>query len=130
MRGRWGEIQLRRVVEMAGMLDHCDFVHAGHARSEKTAGCGPTCWCALPAGKTIVVDAKTPLDAYLRAMEAPDEQTRKARLADHARQVRTHMAALGRKSYWEQFDHAPGVRGAVPARASASSAPRWKATRR
>jgi DNA recombination protein RmuC len=53
------------------------------------------------------VDAKTPLDAYLRAMEAADEPARRARLADHARQVRTHMSALGRKSYWEQFDHAP-----------------------
>ena len=61
----------------------------------------------LPAGKTIVVDAKTPLDAYLRAIEAPGEATRKARFADHARQVRTHMAALARKQYWEQFDQAP-----------------------
>ena len=61
----------------------------------------------LPAGKTIVVDAKTPLDGYLQAIEAPDEVTRKARLADHARQVRGHMTSLGRKSYWEQFDQAP-----------------------
>jgi DNA recombination protein RmuC len=61
----------------------------------------------LPAGKTIVVDAKTPLDGYLQAIEAADEPARKARLADHARQVRNHLTALGRKSYWEQFDHAP-----------------------
>jgi DNA recombination protein RmuC len=61
----------------------------------------------LPAGKTIVVDAKTPLDGYLSAIEATDDATRKARLADHARQVRTHMQSLGRKSYWEQFDQAP-----------------------
>jgi DNA recombination protein RmuC len=61
----------------------------------------------LPAGKTIVVDAKTPLDGYLQAIEAVDEASRKSRLADHARQVRAHMTSLGRKSYWEQFDHAP-----------------------
>ena len=61
----------------------------------------------LPAGKTIVVDAKTPLEGYLQAIEATDEITRKARLADHARQVRAHMTSLGRKSYWDQFDQAP-----------------------
>jgi DNA recombination protein RmuC len=106
VRGRWGEIQLRRVVEMAGMLDHCDF--AAQATLEGEEGrLRPDLLVYLPAGKTVVVDAKTPLDGYLRAMEAPDEQTRRARLADHARQVRNHMAALGRKSYWEQFDQAP-----------------------
>src|SRR5207302_11136450 len=61
----------------------------------------------LPAGKTIVVDAKTPLEGYLAAVEATDEPTRRARLADHARQVRAHLTSLGRKSYWEQFEQAP-----------------------
>ena len=106
VRGNWGEIQLRRVVEMAGMLDHCDF-------SAQTTLFGdevrqrPDLLVRLPAGKTIVVDAKTPLDAYLRAIEAPDDAARKARFADHARQVRAQVTALGRKSYWEQFDRAP-----------------------
>jgi DNA recombination protein RmuC len=106
VRGNWGEIQLRRVVEMAGMLDHCDFTAQTTLFGDE-GRLRPDLLVRLPAGKTIVVDAKTPLDAYLRAIEAPDDATRKARFADHARQVRTHVITLGRKSYWEQFDHAP-----------------------
>ena len=97
---------MRRVVEMAGMLDHCDFT-AQTTLFGDDGRLRPDLLVRLPAGKTIVVDAKTPLEAYLRAIEAEDEPTRKARFADHARQVRTHMMALGRKSYWEQFDRAP-----------------------
>jgi len=105
-RGHWGEIQLRRVVEMAGMLDHCDF-HRQATLFGEEGRLRPDLLVRLPAGKTIVVDAKTPLDGYLQAIDATDDATRKARLADHARQVRAHMTSLGRKSYWEQFDEAP-----------------------
>ena len=105
-RGHWGEIQLRRVVEMAGMLDHCDF-HTQTTLFGDEGRLRPDLLVRLPGGRTIVVDAKTPLDGYLQAIEATDDATRRARLADHARQVRAHMTSLGRKSYWEQFDEAP-----------------------
>jgi len=105
-RGNWGEMQLRRVVEMAGMLDHCDFQAQATLFGEE-GRLRPDLLVHLPAGKTVVVDAKTPLEGYLRAIEACDEAARRACLADHARQVRAHLSALGRKSYWEQFDQAP-----------------------
>jgi DNA recombination protein RmuC len=106
VRGRWGEMQLRRVVEMAGMLEYCDFLTQPVASSEE-GRLRPDMLVRLPAGKTIVVDAKTPLGGYLESLEAESDSLRQARLADHARQVRAHIAALGRKSYWEQFDRAP-----------------------
>ena len=106
VRGNWGEMQLRRVVEMAGMLDHCDFLAQATVQGED-GRLRPDLIVRLPAGKTVVVDAKTPLEGYLRAIDAADEPARKLCLADHARQVRAHLSALGRKSYWEQFDNAP-----------------------
>lgn len=105
-RGRWGELQLRRVVEMAGMLDHCDFVE--QATVEGTDGrLRPDLIVRLPGGRNIVVDAKTPLSAYLDSTEAETDDLRKKRLVEHGRQVRDHMTKLGRKSYQEQFDSTP-----------------------
>jgi DNA recombination protein RmuC len=106
VRGRWGEIQLRRVVELAGMLHHCDFLEQPTVGDEERR-LRPDLVVRLPGGKHVVVDAKAPLEAYLEATEAGDDAKREACLQRHAGQVRAHMVKLGSKSYWEQFDSAP-----------------------
>jgi DNA recombination protein RmuC len=106
VRGRWGEMQLRRVVELAGMVENCDFTEQPSLNSE-TGRQRPDLCIKLPGGRTVVVDAKVPLEAYLNAQEAQDEPTRAARMADHARQVREHMTKLGAKSYWEHVQPSP-----------------------
>jgi DNA recombination protein RmuC len=106
VRGRWGELQLKRVVELAGMIEHCDFEEqqtlVGPDRRVR-----PDVIVRLPGGKHVVVDAKVPLDAYLKALEAPDEESRQALLGEHARQVRSHLTQLGAKTYFVDIPASP-----------------------
>jgi len=110
VRGRWGEMQLRRVVEMAGMLNYCDFeeqVSSSGASLENEGRLRPDLIINLPGHKKIIVDAKAPLAAYLEALEAKNEDIRSEKLKEHARQVRNHIRALSKRSYHEQFQPAP-----------------------
>ena len=107
VRGRWGEVQLKRVIEHTGMLEHCDFVLQSTTRDADGALLRPDVIVRLPGRKHVVVDAKVPLAAYLDACEAADDDARRARLREHARQVRDHIASLSAKAYWRQFDPAP-----------------------
>jgi DNA recombination protein RmuC len=106
VRGRWGEAQLRNVVEYAGMIEHCDYV-AQATTSTEDGTLRPDLIVRIPGGKHVVIDAKAPLVAYLDAFEASDEAERRLRFADHARQVREHVGKLSAKGYWRQFDPAP-----------------------
>ncbi|MDE3024920.1 MAG: DNA recombination protein RmuC [Acidobacteriota bacterium] len=106
VRGRWGEIQLKRVVEMAGMVEHCDFETQKHVPTEE-GRLRPDLVVSLPGGKSVVVDAKFAGQAYLESLSSRDDDERRAKLRDHARQVRDHIAKLSAKSYWSQFDQTP-----------------------
>jgi DNA recombination protein RmuC len=105
-RGRWGELQLKRVVELAGMMERCDFT-----QQETVAGdegrLRPDLIVQLPGGKRLVVDAKVPLTAYLDALDAETEEDRRAFLKTHARHLRNHVAQLARKAYWDQLGETP-----------------------
>ncbi|HXX89403.1 MAG TPA: DNA recombination protein RmuC, partial [Acidimicrobiales bacterium] len=105
-RGRWGEMQLRRVVEMAGMVEHCDFAEQVSVEADE-GRLRPDLVVRLPGAKQVVVDAKVPLQAFLDAGDATDEDGRKAHLAAHARHLRAHVDALAKKEYWRQFDDSP-----------------------
>ncbi|HZP71943.1 MAG TPA: DNA recombination protein RmuC [Gaiellaceae bacterium] len=107
VRGRWGEVQLKRVVELAGMLDHCDFRTQASARDDEGSLLRPDLVVQLPGGKSIVVDSKVPIEAYLQASAIDDLDARRAQLARHAAQVRDHVGKLGQKRYWQQFEPSP-----------------------
>jgi DNA recombination protein RmuC len=106
VRGHWGEVQLRQVVELAGMIEHTDFVEQVTVTTED-GRFRPDLVVRLPGGKRVIVDAKAPLSAYFDAVEAQDDGERAVKLGDHARQVRDHLARLGSKAYWSQFDDTP-----------------------
>ena len=106
VRGRWGEITLRRLVELAGMVEHCDFVEQVHTQSDSQI-IRPDMVVRMPDQRELVVDVKTPLDAYLSAAEAKDDAERKKGLERHAKNVRNHIRMLSSKAYWDQFEQSP-----------------------
>jgi DNA recombination protein RmuC len=106
VRGQWGELTLKRLAELAGMVEHCDFYEQEHLDTE-AGRMRPDMIVRMPDGREIVVDVKTPLDAYLNAVEAADEETRRRHLEHHARKVRERVRELASKGYWQQFRNAP-----------------------
>lgn len=106
VRGRWGEITLRRLVELAGMVEHCDFVEQVHTSNDGQIF-RPDMVVRMPDHRELVVDVKTPLDAYLTAAEAPDDAQRQLALKRHAKNVRAHIRLLASKAYWNQFEESP-----------------------
>jgi len=122
VRGRWGEMQLRRVVELAGMLEYCDFRQQQMVAGED-GGLRPDVVIQLPNDRQVVVDAKVPLKAFLEALDTQDSEVRARLMRDHARQLREHLMKLGGKRYWSQFTGSPEfVVGFVPSDAIFSAA--------
>jgi DNA recombination protein RmuC len=106
-RGRWGELQLRRIVELAGMLSHCDFYEQSGTRDGEGRQLRPDMVVRLPGQRSIVIDAKVPLQAYLEASESDDEQRRRELMKTHAMHLRRQVTALSQKSYWDQLEGSP-----------------------
>lgn len=106
-RGRWGELQLKRVVELAGMIEYCDFIQQDSTELESGARLRPDMIVRLPNNRSIVVDAKVPLKSYIESTETDNEEEQQLKLMDHARQVRNHLSQLGSKSYWQQYQPGP-----------------------
>lgn len=106
VRGQWGELTLKRLAELAGMVEHCDFFEQEHTSTEDGA-LRPDMIVRMPGGREIVVDVKTPLDAYLSAVEASDDSERDAHLVRHSKNVRKRVQELASKAYWNQFKHSP-----------------------
>lgn len=121
VRGRWGELQLRRVVELAGMLDQVDFQEQVNVAAEDGA-LRPDLVVRLPGGKSIIVDAKAPLAAYLDSLEMADDEARAKKLEEHAKQIRDHIQKLSAKSYWSEFDSPEFVVLFIPGEAFYSAA--------
>ncbi len=106
VRGQWGEMTLKRLAELAGMVEHCDFFEQEQVRTEE-GSLRPDMIVRMPDGRDIIVDAKTPLDAYLSAIEAGDDETRRKEMERHARKVRERVRELSAKAYWQQFKNTP-----------------------
>lgn len=106
VRGQWGELTLKRLAELAGMVEHCDFYEQENVNTEE-GRLRPDMIVRMPGGREIVVDVKTPLDAYLNAIECNDESSKQLELVRHARQVRERVKELATKSYWQQFKNSP-----------------------
>lgn len=105
IRGRWGEIQLRRVAELSGMVNHCDFVEQKQDLEEGRSR--PDMIINLPGNRQVIVDAKTPFEAYLDAMQTSDDHVRESKLKTHAKHIRQHIISLGKKAYWQKFEQTP-----------------------